>query len=530
MMFFDTATLKKLQMKDVQSFVDKLLVTYRKDDIMAIGVNLVWNSFSNSGNSFNKTIITSYAPTVILLGFATANNLAAWRMLKERDFIFLCKEFWNIRDTISDSEIIKKEALTVKELLIKLPKGKSIPESYLTLEKIEQSCSELFFSRLIKIQHCSYRDNIYGLYDTYDIMSEINNRQSGRFFKEFKSIYGIDPICFMRSAVALLAFGSIRLRGKFSLNVPSLHKDIRENFGIDIDSCKLVASSLSCNEMEIKKWYKSVLETDSIYQKHIPTPLYKSPIICINKDFKEYIIPSPFSYFNAIRESIFSNLIINKIINTDNDVGPALEHHIETRLKKIFGANKVFKIETNNKNKTSDFIVELSLCSLIFECKITIGSLKGSSVMKPSDVAEMWSRCYEACKQCSEIIKRLDNKKPIVPIVITGDDIIRSPLSFQSFAIRSELFKDMQMQFVEFISWYELQKILSETSVEKFEKEMLRRQTDIRCTGDIINFNFESDKPTHNYEFTKETEIEILGKNLSDLSSKTRRQIFFRNK
>ena len=228
----------------------------------------------------------------------------------------------------------------------------------------------------------------------------------------------------------------------------------------------------------------------------------------------DYLIPSPQIYIRAIRNSIFANLLQNDK-NLSSKIGEAVEDHIFCALKNIFGDNNVSKIPNDPALRSADFFISLSACDLIIECKTAAGAYDTLSIMSPENIADIWSKFYRACEQCSaSITKYQNNHKPIIPIVLIADHITAETMPFQTFAIRSGMFDDMGTRYIEFISWNALQHGLSGSSLEKFAEKLIERKNkDDGTVRDILTFNLDRDTPAHNYDFLKESEYQIFGKN-----------------
>lgn len=102
--------------------------------------------------------------------------------------------------------------------------------------------------------------------------------------------------------------------------------------------------------------------------------------------------------------------------------------------------------------------------------------------------------------------------KPVLGLVLVGDNIVGEILSFQSFALKSGLYQEMRITGVEFLSWNSLEATLAETSVQKFEAAFSNKWISGSPSklADIMTFDLERDSPAHHYEYLDDVEKHIF--------------------
>ncbi|HVY52941.1 MAG TPA: hypothetical protein VHA13_00290, partial [Gammaproteobacteria bacterium] len=113
---------------DLNELVEALR-RYKKIDIVNIGSNFLWNIFKNSENYSIESaqIINAYAPKILILALATANNCRS-NKLSEVAFYNFCSDFLAIKD--SDKEFMNNECDRIIENL-ENHTDKKIPAEYL---------------------------------------------------------------------------------------------------------------------------------------------------------------------------------------------------------------------------------------------------------------------------------------------------------------------------------------------------------------------------------------------------------------
>lgn len=504
------------QIQDIKGLVT-LLRRFKKSDIVDIGSKLLWDVFLNRKNyqDEKKQVINTYAPRIIMLALATANNYRN-SQLSNIEFYNLCNDFLGIKDLISNKEIMDEECHKIIDLL-KNKTDIAIPDKYLNTEIIRNICPVLFISRLMRQQHEIFLVGMKHFYTTYDILICLNEYTNGDVDKSFLKIFGVDVLHFMRAVFGLFTIG-IGKNGKIQFQGLTCDEGVKKNLEIDIDSCRFAAEKIAYNESNLRSiWYeKEVLTQPVLYQKYYPTPLYKFPLVLMdNSNGIDFFMPSPSIFISGIRDAIFSKLIDdNKSLSSN--LGNVLEENIFIGLKKIFGEEKVSKLSKSKSSRSADFYIDLEGCALIIECKSSVGAFADLSVLLPNHVANIWTRLYDACVQCGSSIKNLKNKaKPIIAIVLIASHITAEALPFQVYAARTNIFDDLGIEHIEFLSWDVLQYYLSKTSIKKFIARLLERMKDKNITiQGIMSLDIEKDVPAHNYEHLQEREVEIFGKKI----------------
>ena len=178
----------------------------------------------------------------------------------------------------------------------------------------------------------------------------------------------------------------------------------------------------------------------------------------------------------------------------------------------MFGKKNISKLPRNSE-KSADFKIEHDRCTLIIECKTALDNGKALSIMSPTDVAETWGRLYSACVQCSSSIKLLkstNHSKTIIAIILLADNINTETLPFQCYATQTNIFRDLEIQHIEFMSWLTFQNALSLTSVSMFIDTLIERMNKEDITiEEISQLDLKQAEPSHNYEYLKERKAEL---------------------
>lgn len=505
------------QIESVSEFITNLR-RYRKTDVLNIGTDLTWGIFQKRLDFESKLIgshqvINTFAPKLILMSLATANDHRD-NNLTPNQFYNLCHDFLGIKDPISDRSFMDNESGLIVE---ELRKRKLIPEKYLNQELIREICFTLFIARGIRQQHEAIPSSSIEFCIMHDVLNRLDKITKGQISQSFESIFKMKVLDFLRAAFGLFALGNDGVRkGRIVFQGLTCDKDVVEKWGFNIEMCELVASKISYKESSLRaEWYEEgVLQHHQLYQKFYPTPLYKTPVISMDKNSnkRDYLIPAPQLYMTGVKEAIFSNLY--QRIKNLTKLGDAIEDHILCALKSIFGDQKVSRIPSSQSSKAADFLVSLPNCDLIIECKTAVGGYSALSVMSPSDIADVWSKLYGACEQCAASVKDYSKgKKPIVPVILIANHITAEVMPFQAYAMRSGIFDDLGSGYIEFISWSYLCSALAVISVESFEEQLIKRRGDKGTTiRDILTFKFADSSPTHRYEFLEESQNQIFGK------------------
>lgn len=505
-------------MQNITELVEALR-RYKKSDIVDVGSNLLWDVFRNKENYpiERAQMINAYAPKLLMLGLATANNCRN-NKLSEVAFYNFCGDFLGIKDPISYKEFMNNECDQIIENL-KNQTAKKIPEEYLKTDIVRDICSVLFITRTVRQQHEVFLAGTNQFYMTYDILIRLNSCTDGIINKNFQTIFEVDLLHFMRAMFGLFTLGNNK-SGKILFKGLTCDEGVKRKWEIDIDSCKSVAERISYNESALReKWYNGeVLLQPVLYQKYYPTPLYKYPLIAMdNSNGIDYFIPSPGLYIRGTRDAIFSKALNDKSLFSK--LGNVIEEHILFGLKEIFGEERVSKISTSGNSRSADFYIDLDECVLIVECKSSAGGFADLSIMSPAHIAKIWTNLYNACEQCAASVKNVNvgsTAKPIIAIVLVATHVTAEALPFQVFASRSNIFNDLGIEHIEFLSWDALQHGLSKSSIKKFTNKLIERMKKKDTTiQEVMSFDLERDAPAHNYGHLKEREYEIFGKNFS---------------
>lgn len=485
---------------------------YNKTEIINIGSTIVTNSFFNKESYRNDhyILIHAYAPKLIMLCLATTNNFAG-DTLNNEIFYKLCDYYLNVKDPIIDKKFLDNESELILKHLTTQDKKYKIPLKYLNQEIIKNTCKIIFISRAARQSHETYYISMQEFYMTYNILLRLNEYAKGKFNETFQNIFELNPLHFMRAAFCLFSINK-NSNGKILFDTITYEDEVKKKLNIDVDLCKLIASKICCFESKLRKeWLeKKVLSQPTLYQKFYPFPL-NTPIIKMDQtNTMDYLIPSPALYLRGIREAIFTQLLNN---NISAQIGNAVEDHILIGLQKIFDEGRVAKIPLSEK-PSADFCIDLDNCILILECKLSLGAFSNLSIMSPENIADIWSRLYKSCCQCAASVQNFRyQNKPIIPIVIVSSHITAEALPFQFFAANSNLFKDMEIDHLEFFSWDAFQYYLSKSSITKFVEKLIERKNNTNATvGEIMYFDLDRDRPAHNYEYNKREEYEIFSK------------------
>ena len=183
-----------------------------------------------------------------------------------------------------------------------------------------------------------------------------------------------------------------------------------------------------------------------------PDPLFTHPLIHRDKSGVNnlFLIPSPTLYIRAFRQSLFSALIKSSDLNSIGDnLGNAIELHIQEALEHIFNADNVQKLEGQGKH--ADFLISLENIDLIVEVKTMIGGIPDKSVMRPDHIAKMWNRFYGACVQCaSSQTEHRQVGRQTISIILIADHLTAEYLPFQHYASLTGIFDDLGIEAIEF--------------------------------------------------------------------------------
>ena len=494
---------------------------YEKDSIVNAGRHTLWGLFLKRKTIFDRPsiepqLLKSYGSRVIALALATGNNQRLLKINHPHEFKSLCDGFLHIPCTISSQTFMDDEAVKICGELKKL---KIIPSEFINYDSIRPHCSELFFSRGISAQHQTHHSRLDELYTDWRILNHMDELGSGIASSAIKAAFGLDTIQVVRSGFALFAMAREQ-HGILNFDKFNSDAELKEKMQIDSATCHTVARLTSYPETALReKWLEQeVLTLPELYQKFVPDPFYKCPMVHLDKNetFPHvYLMPSPFLFIRTFRQAVFSKVFEhggNK--GTVGDIlGAAIEAQIYTALCSMFGTEKVTNIE--GEGKRADFHVKLDKMNLVIETKTRRGRFSENATMTPVGVAKLWSRLYEASEQCAASLKQLKVEgKPTLALILVAEHMTGEPMPFQAFAIRSGLYKSLGLREVELLTLNTLEYILSNCSLEEFQKVLLAKwaQENPLAVGDILTLKFYIDSPTHNYEYLKYAEQEFFAR------------------
>lgn len=339
---------------------------------------------------------------------------------------------------------------------------------------------------------------------------DYNKQKKDQPLDSLKKILQIESLDFLRTVFSFFHFAR-QNNGYFSIDQIMVDKTFSSKFGVDQETCQLVAKKLSMDQNGLRdNWLQKEIQAkiDKKQQKYFPNPLAKTPLIHMNETDKNkvFLVPSQYYLFHAMSNYLFLTL-------QENDptfkakFGDIIENHIGNCLKHIFGnCEKI--ICTKNSKSSADFKVELKECILIIEVKTTIAPYDDRSIMDIRNIAKVWVDLYNTCQQLSASIKNIENsEKTIIPIALFYDTFQMEILPFRIFAEKSGIFKDLGLNLVEFFNWQKFEQLLSKTSKSKLEMKLIERQQKVGKMDikEIHNFSLEQDTPAHSYEYLPKT-------------------------
>ena len=178
---------------------------YKKNDIANVSSDHLWNIFRNKEDYTTERaqVVNSYAPKLIMLALATANNFRD-NTLTDAILYNFCHDFLGIRDPINDKPFMDNESKEIVENL----RNKKIPDKYLNQEIVREICPILFLTRSIRQQHEGFLAGTNEFYMTYDILARLDAETKGQLYRDFQAIYQLSPLHFMRAAFGLFALGN----------------------------------------------------------------------------------------------------------------------------------------------------------------------------------------------------------------------------------------------------------------------------------------------------------------------------------
>lgn len=519
-MAFDLVTQDTVFKPDnLLSFI-KHLRRHQQKSIINSGTYLCWESFRNKkfllNNSEMLHLVNAYSPKVMVLALATTNDYRDLTV-DNKGIYEICSSYLHIPTPISDKEFLDKEAEKIAEELTKQSHNKwHIDKEKIITELIRESCSVMFISRGVGLQHRNFIINIEEIYRDYRILQLLG----AEAFRILENFFGMSVLQIIRSAWGLFSLGNNpNNNGTINFNKLTCDDDLTKNLDIDLNTCVSVALNISYKESDLRlKWLNTkVLSEEELYQQYVPDPLFTHPLIHRDKSNIEnhFLIPSPGIFIRSFREKIFSTILqkSDEKLGMGEKLGNAIEAHIQEALEHIFKKANVQKLESEDKH--ADFHISLGGIDLIIEVKSMIGGFLDKCVMKPEHVAKMWNRLYGASIQCAHSqIERKTVGRKVVSIVIIADHITAEHLPFQHYASKSGLFYDLGIEAIEFISWNALENRLAQTSINEFEKTLIEKwnNPDAMTVESLMSLEMKRDTPAHSYEYLKDAENEIFNK------------------
>lgn len=507
----------KLTKNSPNSFLDfiKILRKYKQSSIVSLGSKILWDLFNESlilKNKDAKFIINVFGPKIILLALATTNNNRILEITEFDQFYDLCKLYVNIPASITNKNHLKEETDLLLNALLS-HKNNKIPAQFLTNETLKSIPSELFIQRNLTDQGHFHLMNMNEFYNDYLIMKALDEKNSDLITKILHAIFNLTIEQIFCSAFGLLTIA----KNNSGLIIPKIAKhdqELKKKLNVNIHTCHKVASELCYKETELfSKWYETkILSSNTYYQMHIPTPLNFKPLIYLNKTHKNleiYLIPSPILFIRSFRQALFSCLFSGKEKNIiGNLLGKAIEDHIFNCLKQLL-INKKIEI-INDSGKHADIFISLNKIDLVLEIKTNIGQFPNT----PEELADVWQRLYTACQQCQiSITKFKKDSRTIIPIIIIANHMVAESLTFQSFAIKNSLFGNIKIGAIAFLSWNSLEYILSNTTIDDFENELIRayESSPPYKLIDLLNISFKKRKQELQLDYIKDAKKAIFG-------------------
>jgi hypothetical protein len=472
----------------------------------------------------SQTLLAYYGRKIIVLGLLETSNFILLThnnksICYSDNFIELCEQYL---EAFSDSQYGWNrdpqdhiDALTAH----KSQKDKGIPNEYLQEEMKSIIVNACKLNALMQLQNSqTYKKEAMRVTQTYmAIVTELENQNVGDI-DIINKIKDVEPIKFLRSGWALCAIASQRGGIIDFSKIPP--KDFKFK-DVDKAYCLKVAHKLSekGNLNNLKEEWKqrsSGLITQNTNQELISFLENIPPIICTELANGEdtFIIPCPIAYRESLGTPLLDKLASSMIgKKMRSKIGEAIESHIKMALEHIFGKENVTKIP---KDSNADFHIKLDDYDLIIEVKRSIGYAKTIK-----DTANTWHRLNKAYIQCANSIKEYKTgTKPIIAIIIIFEEAGLTPASFQVFAEQSKLANDLEIEYIKIMSWYDLESILSRTSVSQFIATLLKHKdryddlsAEMTVAEAIYHPEFPNDVPAHNYEYLQEA------KNRLDLST-----------
>jgi hypothetical protein len=338
--------------KTISEFVRNLR-TYEQSSIVTAGSRILWDLFRNGSatNSADNIRLRAFGPKIVVLAMATCNKHrhTSKKLSTYKEFVELCAQIHSLEEPITNDTFLQNESEEIFNSLIEphlIPKKHSskkkklpvIPKKYLSKEVIRKCVSVLWLQRGVVEQNLGFMADVKEIYRDYAILKSIDAANNNLVTTTFANELNLTLLQVIRAGLFNFSLAMDR-DGLLDFNILSCDRKITEELDVDINTCKIVASHTSYKESDLSPiWYEgTLLKEKQLYQRYVPLPILKQPILFLNKrksSPNEYRIVSPELYIRGFRQAIFS-MIYEK--NSDsvgvgyigNAIGNAIECHIQ---------------------------------------------------------------------------------------------------------------------------------------------------------------------------------------------------------
>lgn len=491
-----------------RSFLDfvRYLRRYKKSSLIIVGCRAIWRNFRDGDEQSNYgTVLQAYGPKIILIALACATehrNLLA----DDTSFFELCASYLQLPVPISNPEFNKAEASQFEENLKNTRMYSALKPEFFASESIFKGWEFTFISRGLGSQHRSFASGLEELYTDFNVLQILDSNTKNGASAIIEKTFGMSSLMFFRTAWGLFSITlPEKSSGYMEIENVTITDDVKERYSITLQNCIQLANEISFASDKLRPdWIDNGIYSEhDLYQSHYPDPLYSYPMIKDSDSSGQgFLIPSPRLYLRALRQSLFSRLFIDKAVGSA--LGGALEDHIFLALREIFG-DAISRLEGAKKH--ADFLVQLPNCNIIFELKTNIGGFPARVMMKPKELSEIWDRLFHACQQCAALLEeiRKDSRKTCFCFVLIADAVVSEYRPFHVYADHVGLYKHLGINAIEYTSWGSLEWLLSETSIEEFERGLLKKW-DAPDAMNIEGFDVERGTPSHSYEYFSDVE------------------------
>jgi hypothetical protein len=475
---------------------------FLRDDILVQSSFLNWKAWESDNLSkqqaIDKLYIEAYAPRVFAVSAAT--GAPRFRSAPEGTTILdLCRSVLEIRENVSDLQFIAEEKTKYVDACAQ---SQILARYHIDPDVIQFAAPASFLLRTLRAQWDSKSFSMRHIVRSWLIYQKLDRISAGSSEACVERLLRLSAVDAFRSSIALFSM----IHGKdlnfakafISISTSNFEEGIRERFGIDADTVRLVASRLSLNLAELKAWHEQVLMVPEVYRKHYPLPFYTHPLLDaseIEAPFDVtardsfYVCPCPYMMLAGSASFIFRLLAENEDIYRPRDIhvdlGHATEMYLADVLPQIFEANRITRIN-NPAIRNADFLIELDDVVLAVECKKTIGTRIGRTVIAPEDQVKVWEKLTDALEQCASTKQNLtgvSREKPFIPIIVADENILGEDGLFALVAETSGMLAQMGIERFEVLSIDQFERIFStcdhaavcETSIKKWDEFRLNR-------------------------------------------------------